>query len=910
MKNIFICHIFLFISSYSNVWAQLGIGINNPNASAVLELSSTAQGMKFPKMTTAERIAITSPAQGLTLFDTDLNCLMVNFGSASGANWKCIGSLPLHPSTNGTGIVSAYTCDTASTGTMTQGSAVGNGITQTITATVTELGSYNISATINGITFAGSGYFVATGDRQVLLTATGTASLGGFHTFTLNTTPNCSFSRGVISTTSGGTSLVSSYSCTTASEGRLKKSVPVTGTGVTQTITANVTALGSYSISATANGVTFTGSGTFTSTGNQDVLLTASSGTPTNSGNHTYTLNTTPNCGFSRPTEDPSTNGTGIVSGYTCTIASSGTMTVGVPILPEHNVTQTIKGSVTTLGTYNYTTTTINGVTFSGSGTFTATGEQLVVLTATGTPTASGSSVGFNLNTTPSCGFSRTIINVSSNGTSVIATHDCSTSSVGSMTQGTAIPSNTVTQTITVNVTTVGTYNFTATSTTEVGVTFSASGTFSAPTGSKTVVLKATGTPSTLGTHTYTLNTTPNCSFTRSTGTIPGVISLATVSNTYIASVYDVDYLPYSSPTTTATTATSVAADGVSEATTINVQGSIPTTGKTIYLIVSATTDGTLPAYTSPTITIPAEFTEDNISRDLKLSWASQIFYSTTKRIVAKIEAVGGTLNLKKLDLNTGNGNDNLGVLVGTLSYVRNNNNELGTMNLRIMPGIPDKMFGVADNNVNANSHLMLYLPIEAEDGNTWLNHNLGANYTKISHANFNPNQQATNSTDYLAYGSLFQWGRKTDGHELINYTSNTAGTPVTPAISSIVSDNPTDAKFIGKPIWMANINLTLWANESSTNNPCPKGFYVPNETQLQNLFVISGITNTTRENHILKFTTTGLRYHDSGIAWLGSEGYYRTSSGNVSGKTAVRSFYWSSIQDFGTAAAVRCIKN
>ena len=668
MKNIFIYHIFLFISSYSNVWAQLGIGINNPNTSAVLELSSTAQGMKFPKMTTAERIAITSPAQGLTLFDTDLNCLMVNFGSASGANWKCIGSLPLHPSTNGTGIVSAYTCDTASTGTMTQGSAVGNGITQIITATVTALGSYNISATINGITFSGSGYFVATGDRTVLLTATGTPTLGGFHTFTLNTTPNCSFSRGVISTTSGGTSLVSSYSCTTASEGRLKKSVPVSGTGVTQTITANVTALGSYSISATANGVTFTGSGTFTSTGNQDVLLTASSGTPTNSGNHTYTLNTTPNCGFSRPTEDPSTNGTGIVSGYTCTIASSGTMTVGVPILPEHNVTQTIKGSVTTLGTYNYTTTTINGVTFSGSGTFTATGEQLVVLTATGTPTASGSSVAFNLNTTPSCGFSRTIINASSNGTSVIATHDCSTSSVGSMTQGTAIPSNTVTQTITVNVTTVGTYNFTATSTTEVGVTFSASGTFSAPTGSKTVVLKATGTPSTLGTHTYTLNTTPNCSFTRSTGTIPGVISLATVSNTYIASVYDVDYLPYTPPTTTATTATSVAADGVNETTTINIQGSIPTTGKMMNLMVSATADGTFPAYTSPTITIPAEFTEDNISRDLKLSWASQIFYSTTKRIVAKIEAVGGTLNLKKLDLNTGNGNDNLGVLVGTLS--------------------------------------------------------------------------------------------------------------------------------------------------------------------------------------------------------------------------------------------------
>ena len=914
MKNIFIYHIFLFISSYSNVWAQLGIGINNPNTSAVLELSSTTQGMKFPKMTTAERIAIASPAQGLTLFDTDLNCLMVNFGSASGANWKCIGSLPFHPSTNGTGIVSAYTCDTASTGTMTQGTAIGSGVTQTITATVTALGSYNISATINGITFAGSGYFVATGDRQVLLTATGTPSLGGFHTLTLNTSPNCSFSRGVISTTSGGTSLVSSYSCSTASVGRLKKSVPVSGTGVTQTITANVTALGSYSISATANGVTFTGSGTFTSTGNQDVLLTASSGTPTNSGNHTYTLSTTPNCGFSRPTEDPSTNGTGIVSGYTCTIASSGTMTVGVTILPEHNVTQTIKGSVTTLGTYNYTTTTINGVTFSGSGTFTATGEQVVVLTATGTPTASGSSVTFNLNTTPSCGFSRTIINASSNGTSVISTHDCATSSVGTMTLGTAISLNTVTQTITVNVTTVGTYNFTATSATETGVIFSASGTFSAPTGSKTVVLKATGTPTVVGTHTYTLNTTPNCSFTRTTGTIPGTVSLATVSNTYIASVYDVDYLPYTPPTSTATTATSVAADGVSEAITINVQGSISTTGKTISLLVSATADGTLSAYTSPTITIPAEFTEDNISRDIKLSWASQSFTSTTKRIVAKIEAVGGTLNLKKLDINAGNGNDNLGVLVGTLSYVRNNNNELGTLNLRLMPGIPDKMFGVADNNSSTTSHMMLYLPIEAEDGNTWLNHNLGAYYSNINKPSFNPNTRPTSFTDHNAYGSLFQWGRKADGHELINFTNSTTGVPVTNLYTTTLSDNPTHAKFIqSNSDWRVTRTDDLWALESSTNNPCPVGFKVPNETTIRNLKLAAGITDTSDFTDIVKLTKPGIRYNNGtgALSGTGTSNYgFYNSSTTYNELATIVNVYNASNSPRASAFSVRCIKN
>ena len=34
-------------------------------------------------------------------------------------------------------------------------------------------------------------------------------------------------------------------------------------------------------------------------------------------------------------------------------------------------------------------------------------------------------------------------------------------------------------------------------------------------------------------------------------------------------------------------------------------------------------------------------------------------------------------------------------------------------------------------------------------------------------------------SNDHLAYGSFYQWGRFSDGHELITWTSATAGTPV-----------------------------------------------------------------------------------------------------------------------------------
>ena len=73
------------------------------------------------------------------------------------------------------------------------------GVTQTITATVTTVGNYSISATANGVTFAGAGTFAGTGAQNIVLTATGTPTAAGGNTFTLNTTPNCNFSRITVS---------------------------------------------------------------------------------------------------------------------------------------------------------------------------------------------------------------------------------------------------------------------------------------------------------------------------------------------------------------------------------------------------------------------------------------------------------------------------------------------------------------------------------------------------------------------------------------------------------------------------------------------------------------------------------------------------------------------------------------
>ena len=52
-----------------NISAQVGIGSTNPDASSMLDIQSTAKGVLIPRMTTAQREAISVPATGLLVFD-------------------------------------------------------------------------------------------------------------------------------------------------------------------------------------------------------------------------------------------------------------------------------------------------------------------------------------------------------------------------------------------------------------------------------------------------------------------------------------------------------------------------------------------------------------------------------------------------------------------------------------------------------------------------------------------------------------------------------------------------------------------------------------------------------------------------------------------------------------------------
>lgn len=60
-----------FLCLNTKAIAQVGIGTTTPDPSSILDLSSTTQGVLTPRMTTAQRIAISNPSEGLLVFDTE-----------------------------------------------------------------------------------------------------------------------------------------------------------------------------------------------------------------------------------------------------------------------------------------------------------------------------------------------------------------------------------------------------------------------------------------------------------------------------------------------------------------------------------------------------------------------------------------------------------------------------------------------------------------------------------------------------------------------------------------------------------------------------------------------------------------------------------------------------------------------
>ena len=180
--------------------------------------------------------------------------------------------------------------------------------------------------------------------------------------------------------------------------------------------------------------------------------------------------------------------------------------------------------------------------------------------------------------------------------------------------------------------------------------------------------------------------------------------------------------------------------------------------------------------------------------------------------------------------------------------------------------------------------------------GKTWMNRNLGAS------------QVATSITDQAAYGDLYQWGRRTDGHQCRTSSS-------TATLSSV--DQPVHGSFItgnNAPFdWRSPQNTNLWQGVNGVNNPCPNGYRIPTETELNNDRLSWPSSNAAGGfASIMKFTMGGIRYYDGTLLNVGATGRYWSS--NINGTNTRTIEYdngYAAIQDNPRSygMSVRCIK-
>jgi uncharacterized protein (TIGR02145 family) len=197
----------------------------------------------------------------------------------------------------------------------------------------------------------------------------------------------------------------------------------------------------------------------------------------------------------------------------------------------------------------------------------------------------------------------------------------------------------------------------------------------------------------------------------------------------------------------------------------------------------------------------------------------------------------------------------------GTASFAINIGGKSCTLTRTVDSGIPVFPAGTVHCNPSFPTAIVV---VTSTTGKIWMDRNLGAS------------QKATSATDVNAYGDLYQWGRRADGHQCRTST-------VTSTLSS--SDQPAHADFITNNItprdWRNPQNNSLWQGVNGINNPCPSGFRLPTNAELD----AERLSWTTQNpagayGSPLKWTSAGYRFRlNASIEDAGTNGYYFSST-------------------------------
>ncbi len=143
--------------------AQTVIGADAPDPSAMLDIQSTNKGFLPPRMTTAERNAMSNPATGLLVFNTTLNCIEMKVGGPAQPAWACLRVACTVSAASAIPTLDANTALTPITHTTTGATGIGTptglpaGVTAawasntiTISGTPTAAGTFNYSIPLAG----------------------------------------------------------------------------------------------------------------------------------------------------------------------------------------------------------------------------------------------------------------------------------------------------------------------------------------------------------------------------------------------------------------------------------------------------------------------------------------------------------------------------------------------------------------------------------------------------------------------------------------------------------------------------------------------------------------------------------------------------------------------------------------
>ena len=258
------------VSAQQQTLLKLGTNPYSLNAAAALEVESTTKGFLPPRMTTTQRDAILSPANGLTIYNTLLNCVEWY----NGTTWHndctfqgaTIASINCATATT-TGVLVSQLASSSATSIITYTGGDGNKYTGQVVASTGVTGLTATLLTGNFAVGAGSLVYAITGTPASAGTALFAISIGG---------QLCSLSLTVQA------SSITSITCSSAT---------TIGTLIGNIVSSGVSSAIPYT---GGNGGSYTGQ-VLTSTGVTGLTATLTAGNlATGAGSLTYTITGTP----------------------------------------------------------------------------------------------------------------------------------------------------------------------------------------------------------------------------------------------------------------------------------------------------------------------------------------------------------------------------------------------------------------------------------------------------------------------------------------------------------------------------------------------------------------------------------------------------------------------------------------